>query len=90
MSSSNKLLAVGISIIIVLVVGEGILRKCLGMCDAPLYEASNKWEYMACPNQDGYRFGNHYHYNSYQQRSEEPDSTKKIVLGLGDSVLFGG
>ena len=43
---------------------------------------------MACPNQDGYRFGNHYHYNSYQQRSEEPDSTKKIVLGLGDSVLF--
>ena len=45
---------------------------------------------MACPNQDGYRFGNHYHYNSYQQRSEEPDSTKKIVLGLGDSVLFGG
>lgn len=45
---------------------------------------------MVCPNQDGYRFGNHYHYNSYQQRSEEPDSTKKIVLGLGDSVLFGG
>lgn len=60
------------------------------MCDAPLYEASDKWEYMACPNQDGYRFGNHYHYNSYKQRSEEPDSTKKIVLGLGDSVLFGG
>ena len=45
---------------------------------------------MACPNQDGYRFGNHYHYNSYSQRSEEPDSTKKIILGLGDSVLFGG
>ena len=71
-------------------VGEVALRVFLGMCDAPLYEASNKWEYMACPNQDGYRFGNHYHYNSYRQRSEEPDSTKKIVLGLGDSVLFGG
>lgn len=60
------------------------------MCDAPLYEASDQWEYMACPNQDGCRFGNHYHYNSYSQRSEEPDSTKKIILGLGDSVLFGG
>lgn len=45
---------------------------------------------MACPNQDGYRFGNHYHYNSYSQRSEEPDTTKQIVLGLGDSVIFGG
>ena len=70
--------------------GEIALRVLLGMCDAPLYKESNKWEYMACPNQDGYRFGNHYHFNSYRQRSEEPDSTKKIVLGLGDSVLFGG
>lgn len=51
---------------------------------------SNIYEYMACPNQDGYRFGNHYHYNSYSQRSEEPDTTKRIILGLGDSVIFGG
>ena len=79
-----------ITLATLLIVGEVALRECLGMCDAPLYEASEEWEYMACPNQDGYRFGNHYHYNSYQQRSEEPDSTKKIVLGLGDSVLFGG
>lgn len=61
-----------------------------GFANAPLYQESSEWEYMACPNQDGYRFGNHYHFNNYQQRSEEPDSTKKIVLGLGDSVLFGG
>ena len=74
----------------IMFVGEVGLRMCLGMCDAPLYEASDKWEYMACPNQDGYRFGNHYHFNSYSHRSEEPDSTKKVVLGLGDSVLFGG
>lgn len=60
------------------------------MANAPLYEESDKWEYMAKPNQDGVRFSNHYHYNSYQQRSEEPDTTKKIILGLGDSVLFGG
>lgn len=60
------------------------------MCDAPLYRTSDKYEYVACPGQDGMRFGNHYHYNSYSQRSEEPDSTRNIVLGLGDSVLFGG
>ncbi|MDD5856096.1 MAG: hypothetical protein PUC90_07165 [Prevotella sp.] len=80
----------GISAVALLVLGEIAFRECLGMCDAPLYDESDKWEYMARPNQDGYRFGNHYHYNSYRQRSEEPDSTKSIVLGLGDSVLFGG
>ena len=56
----------------------------------PLYYASNKYEYMPCPNQSGIRFGNHYRYNSYSQRSDEPDSTKLHVLGLGDSVLYGG
>lgn len=76
--------------IAVFLIGEAVLRIALGMCNAPLYCASEKYEYMACPNQDGMRFGNHYHYNSYSQRSEEPDSTKKIILGLGDSVLFGG
>lgn len=72
------------------VAGEVLLRMCWGLCDAPLYRTSEKFEYMACPNQDGQRFGCHYHYNSYAQRSEEPDSAKTIVLGLGDSVLFGG
>lgn len=75
---------------IILAGGEIALRSFLGLANAPLYYASNEYEYMACPNQDGHRFGNHYHYNSYSQRSEEPDSTKKIILGLGDSVLFGG
>lgn len=87
---NKKVLFGGASIITFVIAGEICLREFWGMCDAPLYKESDKWEYMACPNQDGYRFGNHYHYNSYQQRSEEPDSTKKIVLGLGDSVLFGG
>lgn len=75
---------------LILSISEYALRKVWGFGEAPLYYESNKYEYMACPNQDGYRFGNHYHYNSYSQRSEEPDSTKVIVLGLGDSVLFGG
>lgn len=75
---------------ILLVLGEIILREYLGMCHAPLYYSSSKFEYMACPNQDGYRFGHHYHYNSYSQRSYEPQNNRKKVLGLGDSVLFGG
>lgn len=61
-----------------------------GFANAPLYKESDKYEYMARPNQDLMRFGNHVYYNSYSQRSEEPDSTKKRVLGLGDSVIYGG
>ena len=55
-----------------------------------LYHSSPTYEYIAQPNQHRYRFFSHIDYNSYSQRSEEPDSTKKIVLGLGDSVIFGG
>ena len=71
-------------------VTEITLRQVWGFANAPLYQESSSYEYMARPNQDGYRFGNHFHYNSFSQRSDEPDSTKTIVLGLGDSVLFGG
>jgi hypothetical protein len=87
----KKRLYVGCVLFIAFVViSEICLRSFLGLANAPLYYESDSFEYMASPNQDGYRFGNHYHYNSYSQRSEEPDSTKVIVLGLGDSVLFGG
>lgn len=67
-----------------------ILLRNMGFCDALLYQSSNQYEYIAQPNQDRKRFGAHIHYNSYSQRNEEPDSTKTIILGLGDSVLFGG
>ncbi len=77
-------------VVILILISEIALRQVWGLAYAPLYYESNSYEYMARPNQDGYRFGNHYHYNSYSQRSEEPDSTKTIVLGLGDSVIFGG
>ena len=77
-------------VVIILIATEILLRVAWGFANAPLYFESRAYEYMAKPNQDGYRFGNHYHYNSFSQRSEEPDSTKTIVLGLGDSVIFGG
>ena len=72
------------------IVTEILLRQVYGFANAPLYRESDSYEYIACANQDGYRFGNHYRCNSYSQRSEEIDSTKTIVLGLGDSVIFGG
>lgn len=69
---------------------EFLLRFVFGFCDTVLYQSSPAYEYIAQPNQHRYRFFSHIDYNSYSQRSAEPDSTKKIVLGLGDSVLFGG
>lgn len=69
---------------------ELILRYVFGFCDAVLYQPSPAYEYIAQPNQHCYRFFSHIDYNSYSQRSDEPDSTKTIVLGLGDSVIFGG
>lgn len=90
MSAKQNKWMVIVCVIGIIAIGEIMLRVIWGFADAPLYEASNEWEYMARPNQDGYRFGHHYHYNSYRQRSEEPDSTKTIILGLGDSVLLGG
>ena len=75
---------------LVFVVGELVLRFAFGFCDALLYRESDKYEYIAQPNQDRHRFGAHIYYNSYSQRNDELDSTKVRVLGLGDSVIFGG
>jgi len=79
-----------VGICVILLLSEFVLRICFGMCDALLYQTSDKYEYILQPNQDRKRFGAHLLVNSYSQRSEEPDSTKVRVLGLGDSVLFGG
>ena len=73
-----------------LIVIECILRLCFGFCDALLYQSSDRYEYILQPNQNKYRFGTRLITNRYSQRSEEPDSTKTIVLGLGDSIIYGG
>ncbi|MFP9099034.1 hypothetical protein ACLI09_08265 [Flavobacterium sp. RHBU_24] len=72
------------------IITELVLRWCFGFCNATLYVASPDYEYIAAPNQDGTRFGKHYHINSFSQRSDEPDPGKEKILGLGDSVLYGG
>ena len=74
----------------IVLVAEGICRFVFGFGDAPLFQSDSEYEYIAQPNQDRYRFLCHYKTNSYSQRSEEPDSTRKRVLGLGDSVIYGG
>lgn len=88
---NKKRFYIAISICFILIaLSELILRFFFGFCDAVLYQSSPAYEYIAQPNQHRYRFFSHIDYNSYSQRSEEPDSTKTIVLGLGDSVIFGG
>lgn len=77
-------------VVIVVIVAECICRFVFGFGDAPLFQSDKDYEYIAQPNQERYRFLCHYKTNSYCQRSEEPDSTRKRVLGLGDSVLYGG
>lgn len=87
---SKKWLTIFVSLLVLFVFVEIILRYVFGFCDAVLYQSSPAYEYIAQPNQHRYRFFSHIDYNSYSQRSEEPDSTKTIVLGLGDSVILGG
>lgn len=76
--------------VIVVAIAEAVLRLGFGFCNALLYQSSDQYEYIAQPNQERRRFGVRLRTNSYSQRSEEPDSTRTIVLGLGDSVIFGG
>lgn len=91
MNCKYKRLYRGIGVPVVLLISlELILRFAFGLCNAMLYKPSDAYEYIAAPNQNRYRMGAHIQINSYSQRCEEPDSTKVRVLGLGDSVLFGG
>lgn len=77
-------------VVVLAAVGEIVLRVVWGFCDAPLFVASDNYEYIAAPNQSRYRFRAHSWYNSFSQRCDEPNPSKKKVLGLGDSVLYGG
>lgn len=73
-----------------LLVVEVVLRQVWGFGKMPLYAASDKWEYMAIPHQSGTRLGNRYYYNAYGMRSDEVNPKMKHLLGLGDSVIYGG
>ena len=76
--------------LILLVATELILRFSFGFCDAVLYQSNDKYEYISQPNQNRHRFGVNIRTNSFCQRSDEPDTNKRIILGLGDSIIYGG
>ena len=80
----------GCCLVLLLLVVEFTLRLVWGFGKMPLFAASDKYEYMALPNQSGVRLGNRYYFNAFGMRSNEVNPHKKHILGLGDSVLFGG
>ena len=90
MNRKRKLLIYGGGSLVLLVTLEIVLRTAWGFGKMPLYAASSEWEYMTLPEQSGRRLGNKFYFNRYGMRSLEVDSTKKHVLGLGDSVINGG
>ena len=77
-------------IVFLFLVFELILRFYWGFCDSPLCLSSKNYEYIYAPDQHRYRFRNHIDYNKFSMRSNEINSSKKHVLGLGDSVINGG
>ena len=87
----NKIYKISILILVLAFITiEFLLRVMWGFGTMPLYLVSNKYEYIFAPNQEMNRFGVHFYTNSFSQRSNEPDNNRKIVLGLGDSVINGG
>lgn len=90
MNKKCKLLICGGASLALLIVVEITLRLVWGFGKMPLYASSDKYEYMALPNQCGVRLGNRYYYNVFGMRSDEVNPHKKHILGLGDSVIYGG
>ena len=87
---SKKFIYLLVLLVSLFVAGELLLRMIWGFGTMPLYVESKQYEYIFAPNQEMTRFGVHFYTNSYSQRADEPDANRKIVLGLGDSVINGG
>jgi hypothetical protein len=78
-------------ITVLLTVLEICLQYRWGFCDLVLMRESDKFEYIAQPNQSRSRFGKRIYYNEYSMRSNNLQSSDSIrILGFGDSVLNGG
>ena len=77
--------------VVLLLIGEIVLRIYPGVGERPLYEVDSFCEYKLQPNQNISRFRNSYQTNSYGMRSGKvSDKNKKNVLLFGDSVINGG
>jgi hypothetical protein len=88
----KKIIITGIVTIIILTASIEIYLRCYwGFCDAVLTQESDKFEYIAQPNQNRFRFRKHVRYNEYSMRSNSLKSSDSVrILGFGDSVLNGG
>jgi len=87
-------IAVGALASLVLV-GEVVSRKVIGLGTPPLYVSYEGMEYKFKPNQDILRFGNRIAINDASMRTSNnilgtPKSGKSRILIFGDSVLWGG
>ncbi|MDR1129646.1 MAG: hypothetical protein LBK96_01515 [Prevotellaceae bacterium] len=84
----NRKLALITGLIIIL---EICLQYRWGFCDVVLMRESDRFEYIAQPNQSRFRFGKRIRYNEYSMRSDRLLPSDNIrILGFGDSVLNGG
>jgi hypothetical protein len=80
-----------LSLVLFVIIGlEIYLRLAWGFCDAVLMQEDSKFEYIAQPNQNRFRFKNHILYNNLSMRSDEVDSAAIKIVGFGDSVINGG
>ena len=80
--------------IIIIAGGELFARYYLGLGTPPLSVADPQIEYMFKPDQDVYRFHNHFVTNQYGMRSDpipqKRDENELRIMVFGDSVLNGG
>ncbi|WKN32541.1 hypothetical protein PZB74_04180 [Porifericola rhodea] len=77
--------------LILLICAFEIGLRFVGFRNAPLYYASDQYEYMYVPDQNRVRFGNHILVNEHSMRSaplSQRDSVR--ILLIGDSVIDGG
>jgi lysophospholipase L1-like esterase len=83
-----------LGIIFLISIGEIFARYYLGLGTPPLSISDPRIEYMFKPNQDVYRFGNHFITNEYGMRSEsftkKKSSDELRIMVFGDSVINGG
>ena len=94
MRKTTITIAVGALASLVLV-GEVVSRKMIGLGAPPLYVSYDGMEYKLKPNQDIVRFGNRIAINNASMRTSSniqdmPEPGKSRILIFGDSVLWGG
>ena len=76
---------------LLLIVSVELALRMYGFCDAPLFYASDQYEYAYVPDQDRMRFGNRILINEHSMRSAALSSKDSVrILLIGDSVIDGG